>query len=126
MIKKKMQFKQIEGGHIASRMAVADLDNWYLVSPIVSSGMNIIAMMTREVEVTKDNLGELIIDDFKCEIGSIRCEEHNRLGTLLDNEKAQDFILNTARRYKIKEEVARQLLILYLFEITWADDKEEL
>ena len=126
MIKTKIEFKQIEGGYIANKMAVAGLDDWYLACSIVNSGRNLTALMTREVKVTKENLGELILADFKCEVGSIRCEEHNRLGTMLDNEKAQDFILDTAKRYKIKEELARQLLILNLFEITWAHDKEEL
>ena len=122
MIKKKTQFKQIEGGAISSRLTVAALDEWYLVSPIVSRHSELVAMVSREVEVTKENLWELILYDFKSEIGSILCEEHNRLATFLDNEKAQQFIVDTTRRYKIKEEVARQILILNLEEVTWTKD----
>ena len=125
MIKKKTEYKQIEGGAIASQLTVAALDDWFLASPIVSTGTQLVAVVTRDTEVTKENLWELIFDDFKSDIGSILCEEHNRLGTFMDNEKAQDFILNTARRYQLKEEFVRQCCILNLEQLTWVKDKEE-
>lgn len=127
MIKKKTEFKQIEGGYIANKLALAALDDWYLVHIMATGHTQLIALVSREVEVTKENLWELIHADFKSEIGGsgIRCEEHNRLGTFIDSEKVQDFMLNTARRYKLKIEFVRQMLILNLEELTWVRDKED-
>lgn len=127
MIKKKTEFKQIEGGDIAARLAIAALDGWYIVPPIIGTGyINLIAVISREVKVTKDNIWELILADFKSEVGSVLCEEGNRIGkTLIDNEKVQQFILNTSRRYKIMEEYTRHLLILNAEEITWVKYKKE-
>ena len=125
MIKKKIEFKQIEGSSISSKLSVAGLDGWYLTSPIINTGhSHLVALVSREVDVTKDNLSELILGDFKSEVGSILCQSHNRLGTFIDNKKAQEFMTNTARRYKTHETTVNQILIQNLEAITWVKDDE--
>ena len=126
MIKKKIQFKQIEGSTVASRLAVAALDGWYLVSPIVNTGYSsLVALVSREVKVTKDNLYELLLEDYKSEVGSVTSREYNPLSTFLGNEKTKQFMLNSARRYEIDRHAVQELLIKNLEDLIWIDETDE-
>jgi len=74
MIKKKVVFNIISygtGDVLAQHMTIAALDGYCLTSPVVKSRFSITAVMAKDVKVTKLVLNEMIVNDFKVEVGSV-------------------------------------------------------
>ena len=127
MIKKRTEYKTVSrSGGLDNLLTTLSLDGWQLSCPVwYIPGGGSHALLVREVKVIKDDLDKYVIADFKVEIGSLACQEYNRLTTLLDNKRVKTFIGDTARRYEMDESFISQLLITNLEQLTWIDDDEQ-
>jgi len=120
MIKKKLEFKVIN----TMRENLAQLMT-SLTSPVVKSRFSITAVMAKEVKVTKELLHEMIVSDFKVEVGTVPIKgpiTSLAYNTLKLSEKVNEFCVNTARRYDISEPSVWKVLDAAAEDLTYIPD----
>ncbi len=86
MIKKKIEYKALNmdnGAGFARKLTLYTMDGWYLTTPVLYD-YGFKALIAREIAVTRDNVTDMIIEDWK----SIRGNQ-------------EDFITATSRRYDV-------------------------
>ncbi len=131
-----MQYKILDFGKssMEKMITIAAMDGYELCSPLFSSHSTVVATMVREVKVTKESLPELIISDFKSEVGSIMVESYDggvglasgsdrRMIALKISDKVDEFTINTVRRYEIDKGTVEQILLSNAEELTWIEDE---
>ena len=135
MIKTKIQYKIFDYSRSSLEhvITIAAMDDYELCSPLFNHHTTVVATMVREVKVTKESLPEMIINDFKSEVGTVNVEANEgsvkvddvdrRMIALRISEKVDQFIKNTARRYEIDEGIVDHILLNRAEDLTWFEDE---
>ena len=127
MIKKKLQYKKVDDYHpgMAGKLTVLGLDGWNLAAPLwMEAGGGIRALIYREVKVTKDNLGELVMEDLKSDINAIKIDDDAHLYDAMNFPKVLEFIKLTAERYETEQSRISEILVNNLEEFVWRESDD--
>ena len=136
MIKKKLEYKLFTSrfadkfGRIVTR---ATLNGWVPLSPMVHEAYQPYELlMQREAKVTKENVEDMILLDFKDLVGAVRVPDQTPKDMIgprrqaIQHSKAVDaFVKKIMKLYECEGTFVRDLILANLSKTTWVDEEWE-